>query len=56
MNSEDVEMAETLAMAKHELEKLNQEKNKFFSIIAHDLLSHFTALLGLSSLLVERVY
>lgn len=53
-NAEYVAMAEELAIAKDELEKLNLEKTKFFSIIAHDLRSPFTALLGFSSLLVER--
>lgn len=55
LGAEYVALVEDYALAKEELERLNQEKNKFFSIIAHDLRSPFTSLLGFSSLLHERV-
>jgi len=62
---EYIEMAEELSLAQdelkkalkdvtereQELQKLNQEKNRFFSIIAHDLRSPFTSLLGYTGMI-----
>lgn len=47
-----VQMAENLEIAKRQLERLNLEKDKLFSIVAHDLRSPFNAILGYSELLM----
>jgi PAS domain S-box-containing protein len=47
-------LAEERIRAKNEeLQKINAEKDKFFSIIAHDLRSPFAAFLGLTQLMVQ---
>lgn len=44
-----------LKKANEKLKKINQEKDRFFSIIAHDLRSPLSGFAGLSELLVQQI-
>lgn len=46
---------EKLRESEEKLRKLNDDKDKFFSIIAHDLRSPFTGFLGMSELMSENL-
>lgn len=44
-----------IELKNEELSRLNAQKDRFFSIIAHDLKSPFNSILGFSQLLLEKV-
>ncbi|RRQ48017.1 hypothetical protein DZC72_09780 [Maribacter algicola] len=55
INKELTEQNETIHKQKEELKDLNATKNKFFSIVAHDLRSPLTSLKSFSSVLVDHI-
>jgi len=53
----EIKQAEQLIKQKNEeLERLNAEKDKFFSIISHDLRSPFQSFLGLTQMMEEELH
>jgi len=53
--TERIAAVQEIKLKNEELQKLNAEKDKFFSIIAHDLRSPFNSFLGLTQIMAEEL-
>jgi PAS domain S-box-containing protein len=54
--TERKKVEEEIIKANSELQRINSVKDKFFSIIAHDLKSPFQGLVGMTGMMVEDIY